>query len=190
MIYSLTGKVSLVTPNFVVVDVVGIGFKVFCLGRVLAQTQVGDSIRFLTHLYLKEERLEFYGFTEAEELSLFGLLNLVNGVGPRSALAIMNVARSEEVLAAIKEERADLLSRAAGVGSKLAERIILELKNKVEAEGAARTVSGMESSQDLLEALVGLGYRRDQVRSAISKIGGNGSLEERLKSALKILSGK
>lgn len=189
MIYTLSGKVSLISHNFLVIEAHGIGFRVFCPHGFLVKLKEGDGLKIFTFLQVKENNWDLYGFEDKAQLSVFELLNLVNGVGPKSALAIMNTSSPKDILAAIKEGRADLLVQVAGVGRKLADRIILELRNKV-AAGGAETVSRMESDQDLIEVLVGLGYPRDRVRAVVGKVEAEGGLEQRVKLALKILSRK
>ena len=190
MIYSLTGKVSLIGSNFLVVNVGGVGFKVTCSPIILARLKIGETLTFFTHFQLKEDKVELYGFLSEEELSIFSLLNLVNGVGPKSAMAIMNTARPKDILAAIKMNKSDLLVQAGGVGKKLADRIVLELKNKISEIGVPADTLGLETDVELMEVLVSLGYRKEQVRQIISNLDSSLKLEGKIKAALKILSGK
>ena len=192
MLYSLTGKLAEAGDNFLVLDVSGIGLKVFTHPRTLANLPpIGTSLKIFSYLYVREEGLELYGFLNSQELEFFELLISVSGVGPKSALSVMEVAELKNLLAAIKEERPDLLTRAAGIGRKTGERIILELKNKVQLDESGETVKRMESDADLVETLCGLGYRRDEARIALEKAGSNHKkLEDRFRLALKILTGK
>ena len=171
-------------------NVQGVGFKVSCLGRVLASTKIDDSINLFTHLRLREDGIDLFGFLSIQELSVFELLNSVSGVGPKSAMAILNSNDFQGILAAIQGGRSDLLIQAGGIGKKLADRIILELKNKVSIDNAERTISQMESDADLIDTLTGLGYRKDQVKAALAKVEPGDNLEQKLKAALKLLSGK
>ncbi|MEK7180831.1 MAG: Holliday junction branch migration protein RuvA [Patescibacteria group bacterium] len=190
MIYSLAGKISFIKQGFVVVDVGGIGFKVSCPQRIISQLKEGDQVRLFTHFYLKEDKVDLYGFLDQEELSVFDFLNLVNGVGPKSAMAIMNASGPKDILAAIRSGRADLLAQSVGIGKKLADRIVLELKSRVGVSGDSADVIGMESNNEVVDILLGLGYRRDQVRLAVSKLDTSLKIEDKVKEALKILSGK
>jgi len=192
MIYSLKGELERVTEGFVVVNLGGAGLKVNVHGRTLAKLPApGGEVSFFCHLHVREDALDLYGFPGSAELELFEQLISVSGVGPRSALAILDVAAYPELTAAIEEGRADLLTRASGIGRKTAERIILDLRGKVKAEASAATVAKMESDADILEALVGLGYRREQAKSALGALDREVSgTEARLKAALRILSGK
>lgn len=192
MLYSLSGKLASKTGNFAVVDAAGLGLKVFTSSRALEKLPgAGAEVKFFCHLHVREDALELYGFSTEEELRFFELLISVSGVGPKSAIAILNIADIKNLSAAIKENRPDLLTRASGIGRKTAERIVLELKNRVESPTAGLTVQKMESDADIVETLVGLGYRRQEVKDALSKIEGNiAGLEERLKAALKNLTKK
>lgn len=192
MLYSVSGKLGLKSEHFAVVDAAGLGLKVFTNGRTLgALPATGAAVKFFCHLHMREDGLELYGFLTEEELKFFELLISVSGVGPKSALSIMEVAELKNLAAAIKEGRPDLLTRASGVGRKTAERIILELKSKVHAEKSELAVGKMEADADLVETLVGLGYRREQAKAALGKVDEKiTNLEGRLKAALKVLGGR
>ncbi len=192
MIYSVAGKLALKADHFLVIDAGGIGMKLFVTKHTLeALPPIGGDAKLFSYLYVREDILDLYGFGTEEELDFFELLISVSGVGPKSALSILNVARLDELSAAIKEGRPDLLTRASGIGRKTAERVIVELRGRVESAKSGLVVGKMQADADLLEALVGLGYRRDEARVALGKVDVNtGGAEERLKTALKILSGK
>ncbi len=192
MIYALSGKISAKEKTFAALDVHGVSFKVHMTERDLSRLPaVGHDVHLFSHLHVREDALDLYGFLGAEELRLFELLISVSGVGPKSALSILDIAELKELSAAISEGRPDLLTKASGIGRKTGERIILDLKNKVVSEKSEAIVKKMESDSDLVEMLVSLGYRREQARAALGKIGEEVvHLEERLKKALKVLSGK
>lgn len=192
VIYSVSGKLVSRSDHFVVVEAGGFGIKVFVSRRALASLpKIGTDIKLFSYFYLREDGVELYGFPSEEELRFFEMLISVSGVGPKSALSILDIAELTNLSAAIKESRPDLLTRASGIGRKTAERIILELKSKVQSEKSEAVVRKMESDVDLVETLVGLGYRRDEARSALSKVDEKiAKMEDRLKSALKILGRK
>src|SRR3989344_3739469 len=192
MIYSLRGNLILKGLGFFIIEVSGIGFRVFSSQSDVSKLPpIGEEISVFCRAYVKEDEIDLYGFLDLKELRVFELLNSVNGVGPKSALAVINVAKLDELLSAIKENRPDVLSRASGIGKKTAERITLELRDKVQASESAETVKKMEGDNDIVEVLVGLGYNKDQVKRALSAVAREiTSLEERLKLALKILSNK
>ena len=127
-----------------------------------------------------------YGFSSEQELNLFGKLNSVTGIGPKTALGVLTIAKIDQIAAAINQGKADLLTKASGIGRKTAERIILELRGKLKSESSEQIVGRMESDLDIEEALIGLGYSRQQARNAISKVDAKtASFEDRLKEALK-----
>lgn len=192
MVYSVEGKLAAKSDNFAVIDVGGLGLKIFANERTLqALPAAGESVKLFSHLHVREDALDLYGFLTAEELEFFELLISVSGVGPKSAMSILNIAELKQLAAAIKENRPDLLTRASGIGRKTAERIVLELKTRVESEHAGSAVRKMDADVDLVETLAGLGYKRDQAKSALSRVDEKVmNIEERLKAALKILGGK
>jgi Holliday junction DNA helicase RuvA len=188
MIYSIKGIVQTKTPQFAVVEVGGLGIKVFASSRCLRDLPTGEVVNLYSHLVVKEDALDLYGFTSLEEMDLFELLIGISGVGPRSALAVLDVAELKDLCAAIQEGRADLLTQASGIGRKTAERIILELKGKVVALEGDKVVKRMDSDADLIETLTSLGYRREQAKAAVSHVDQSVvGLEARLKAALKVL---
>ncbi|MCR4328783.1 MAG: Holliday junction branch migration protein RuvA [Patescibacteria group bacterium] len=191
MIHTLEGVLELKSSRSAVINVGGVGFSVYFHDRTLrGLPRIGSKVKVFTHLNVKEDALELYGFLDAGDLAIFNLLHSVSGVGPKSALSVLDVAEHKEIEAAIKENRPDLLSRASGIGRKTAERIILELKNKIVMRGTGAMVEHMESDADLAEALVGMGYSRDEARIAITKTEAHNDLGVRFREALKILGRK
>ena len=189
MIYSLSGKLAAKRENFVVVDVGGVHYKAFITPRAQQNLPaIASPIHLYSHLHVREDLLDLYGFLNESELLFFEKLISVSGVGPKSALAVMAVASVEQLAAAINEGKPDLLMRASGIGRKIAERVILELKGKLAVLQSAETIKLMESNLDLEEALIGLGYARPQVKKAIAQIDPKTTgLEQRLKEVLKKL---
>lgn len=186
MIYSITGTVSKKTPHYVVVENHGVGYKVFVSPVVCDKIPVREPVTLYCHQHIREDALDLYGFLEERSLELYEELLEINGVGPKSGLAIMDVDTLDHLIAGINEGRVDLLSRASGVGKKTAERIVLELKGKLAAVNTAGTISKMERDVELEETLVGLGYGRADARTAIEaldpKIEG---FQDRLREVLK-----
>ena len=188
MIYSLRGTLTGKEQNFAIVEIGGIGLKVFATARALGALPLGETANLFSHLHVREDALDLFGFLSLEELNFFELLIGVSGVVPKSALAILDVAELNELCAAVEQGRPDLLTRASGIGRKTAERIIIDLKGKVTAPESEHVVRRMEGDSDLVETLVGLGYRRDQAKQAVGHVDeGIVGLETRLKAALKIL---
>jgi Holliday junction DNA helicase RuvA len=190
MIHSVSGRLILKGDNFLVVEAGGIGFKIFASERTIRDAgAIGHETKLFTHFHIREDAMELYGFLLEESLTFFELLISVSGVGPKSALSILDVAALDELSAAIKEGRPDLLTKASGIGKKTAERIIIELRNKVQSAKSEAVVSKMETDSDLVEALSSLGYRREEARAALGKVPTEiVGVEARLKEALKILS--
>ncbi len=196
MIYSVAGTLIYKGDDFVVIEAGGVGLRLAVSGATLkalpaAGGEGAARVMVFAHLHVKEDALDLYGFTSEDERDFFEMLIGVSGVGPKSALAILDTGPLDELAAAIKENRPDLLTRAAGIGRKTAERVILELKTKVESARSSAMVERMDTDADLIEALASLGYRRDEARVALARVdSGAKSAEERLKAALKVLSAK
>ena len=171
------------------VDIGGLGHKVFVAPRILEKMPaVGEAVQLFSYLHVREDILDLYGFLREGELVFFEKLISVSGVGPRSALAVMAVAPAEQLIAAINEGKAELLTRASGVGKKTAARVVLELKGKLPALRSAATVRLMEADVDLEEALVGLGYSRSDAKKAIGQLNPKTKgIEQRLKETLRLL---
>jgi Holliday junction DNA helicase RuvA len=195
MLYSVTGKVILKSDRFAVIETGGadggLGLKLFMSARTIAALPTAGAptaVKVFAHLHMREDALELYGFGSEKELMYFEMLISVSGVGPKSALSILDITNMDELAASIKEGRAELLSRASGIGHKTAERIILELRSKVQSAKSGAVVEKMEGDADLVEALSNLGYRREEARAALGKIDLKiTGIEARLKEALKIL---
>ena len=151
----------------------------------------GTTVKLFSYLHVREDILDLYGFLNEEELHFFELLISVSGVGPKSALSVLDISDIKELAASIQENRPDLLTRASGIGRKTAERIIIDLRNKVKVERSEESVKRMESDADIVETLTNLGYRREDTKAALQKVGKEiTGLELRLKAALKILGKK
>lgn len=186
VIYSLSGKIEAKHGNFVVLGIHGVGLKVFASSRTI--NELAGEVDIFTHLHVKEDALDLYGFRSKAELDLFEKLISISGVGPKSALSIMDVSDLKNIVAAIQEGRPDLLTQASGIGRKTAERIIIELRGKVGMVSSEGVVREMESDADVLEALSALGYKRDGAKSALEKVAPDvKGVELRLRAALKIL---
>ncbi len=192
MISFLAGKIEAKTQNYVVLNVNGIGFKISISSRTSRNApKVGTKIKLFCVTILTRENIELYGFLAQKELEIFELLNSINGIGPKAALKILNEMRPESLLAAISRGKAELLTRAAGVGAKKANRIILELKDKIKKQESDFEIGQMEFDFELEEILKSLGFKQNQIREAIRKIPPKSkTLQEKIKSALKILSNK
>ena len=195
MIASVEGVVGAVAADSLVVEVGGIGYRVFAAPAVLASAQPGGRLKLHTFHLVREDQQALYGFRSTEELGFFTLLLTVNGVGPKVALAIVGSRPTPDLQLAIMAQDQAVLVAIPGIGKKLAERIIFELKEKVAAAGvAARSAAGAGGlgEGEVVAALQALGYSlaeaRDASRAALAEPGAAGAdLEDRVKAALRTL---
>jgi Holliday junction DNA helicase RuvA len=187
MIASLLGTMSFASERFVVLDVGGVGYKIFTLGETVrkAEKEAG-MVLFWTHLSVRENALDLYGFLEQSELEFFELLLTVSGIGPKTALGIMNAAPVEMIVSAVTEGDSSHLTKVSGIGTKNAQKIVLELKGKVDGFRTETPAGNKES--DALEALQALGYSLKEAREALKKTSPEAETPgEKIKEALKIL---
>jgi Holliday junction DNA helicase RuvA len=170
-----------------VIDVNGVGYKVFTTAGVL-EKHLQDTVTFWTYLAVREDALDLYGFPAKDELDMFEMLLTVNGIGPKSALSILNVANPATIRRAVATEDPGYLTKVSGVSKKNAEKIVLDLKNKllvVEDEAEAAHHYGSDS----LEALIALGYSERDSREALKKVPKDiQDTGESIRYALKILA--
>ena len=194
MIASLTGTLDALGTDWAVIKVGGIGFKVNLPTSALSQLgSPGDEVRVFTHLYVREDNISLYGSTSVEELGLFETLIGVSGLGPRLALAMLGTMDAEKLAAAIATANSLVLTQVPGIGRKMAERIILELKDKVSAGLLTVAVSEMApENAEVLAALMSLGYSTTEASQAVASLPKEPglSLEERIKLALGYYGGK
>lgn len=187
MIASLRGQVVEKGAAYIILDVGGVGYKVFVIKRIVEEATTGQELQILTHQHVREDILDLYGFETIDELELFAMLLSISGVGPRSAISVLDVATIDDLKAAISADNPALLKQVAGIGPKLAERITLELKNKL--AGSVGTVKRLEKDIDVVEGLLGLGYSRSQATEAVKDIPNEiTDSSERMKVALKKLA--
>ncbi|OGG57928.1 Holliday junction DNA helicase RuvA [Candidatus Kaiserbacteria bacterium RIFCSPHIGHO2_01_FULL_55_17] len=189
MIGRIEGIVSAKRPGFTILSAGGVGYKVAVTREALAAFVVGQNASLWTHLVVREDALDLYGFKSEDELHFFELLLTVSGVGPKSALAILDIAPVETLRSAIAQGNAQYLTKVSGVGRKTADKIVFELREKVgaNADGSA----ALQGDEDALEAMRSLGYPLREARDALRKVPHeitNGS--DRLREALKILGAK
>ena len=189
MIAQITGAVVQKILNALVVEAQGVGYKVYTTSDILQKTKTGKTITLLTHLAVREDSLDLYGFPLQEELLLFEKLLTVSGIGPKSALAILNLAPVSKLMQAISTGDAAYLTKVSGVGKKSAAKIILELKDGITEEFGSGGEEEMRGEKDALEALMSLGYNATDathtLRHVKNKSGDTGAV---VKEALKLLS--
>ena len=182
MIAQITGIVTLSEIGYVVLDVHGLGYKVYVPLSITGK--IGEEMRLYTHLSVRENALDLYGFMDLESLRFFELLLRVSGIGPKSALNIISVSPIENIKQAISEGDSSYLTKVSGIGRKTAEKIIIELKDNILP--GAKPTGKLRAETDALEALISLGYSRKEAQDALREAG-TGDAGERLKFALKIL---
>ncbi len=194
MIASLRGKVESFSADGAVINVGGIGFQVFMPTSTLSTLGTIDSeVQLYTHLHLREDNVSLYGFSTAAELSLFQSLLGVTGLGPRLALAMLSGMSVEALVTAITTGSTELLTAIPGIGKKAAERIVLELKEKLGAGWIATAAPGVaRESADVLAALTSLGYSASEAARAVAALPSDdgANLEEKIKRALGYFGGK
>ena len=193
MISSLSGTVRHKDLHSIVIDIGGIGYKVSVTTDVALEAQPSSPIFLWTHLAVRENALDLYGFPDKETLEVFELLITIPGIGPKTALGIMNVASPSMLRQAVASGDTTYLTRVSGIGKKNAEKIVLELRDKLKiTETDASTGSAQVRAEgDALEALVSLGYSERDAREALKRVPKEiQGAAERVKHSLKILSTK
>ncbi len=188
MIGALTGTVRGVGPDGLLLDVHGVGYRLGVLPSLLADAKLGAQCSVVTHLHVRENDLALYGFAAKDELALFRMLIEVPGVGPKSAMSILALVPVEVLVRAISGGDASLLTKVSGVGRKTAERIVVELKTRLEREHPVLVGRGATPHADVVEALVVLGYTLAQAREAVRNLSADvASVEEGVRAALQAL---
>lgn len=185
MIAQIAGIVIEKGARFALVDVGGIGYKVWVTDETLRQLKEGNEARLRTHHAVREDSEDLFGFLEQEDLKLFELLLGVPGIGPKTALNILNVATPETLRHSITSGETGYLTKISGIGRKTAEKIVLELKEKL---GAPEGSAGLKEEVDALEALKSLGYSHTESREALRQVEKQVTgTSDRIKAALKLL---
>lgn len=192
MISKLKGNVDYITEKFLVVDVKGVGYKVFATSDILTTAKIDNDISLWIYTAVRENAIELYGFRNMDELSFFELLLDVSGIGPRSALGILGIAPIETLRRAIATGDTTYLNKVSGIGRKTAEKIIVELRDKFAMYKDDSLSDGeIRDEEDVLEALKSLGYSQNEARDALKKISNETKgANARIKEALRLLSGR
>ena len=188
MIGRLTGQPEVVSKERMIVDVGGVGYDVLAPPQVISEARRKDKITVRTYLAVSDDALDLYGFTNERQQSLFEHLLGVSGVGPKSALGILSVADAPTITSAIAAEDTSYLTKVSGIGTKTAEKVVLELKDAFEDTGTADDAKLREESGEAVEALQALGYSKSQAQKAVGNVDKNiDTTEKKVKSALKQL---
>ena len=195
MIAGLHGTLESRGTNWAIIKVGGVSLQVYIPASTLSTLgAIGDEVHIHTHLYLKEDNLTLYGFASPQELELFQMLIGVTGVGPKASLAMLSAMNANDLALAIATENVDLLSQAPGVGKKMANRLVLELKGKLESVWVGAAVSG-EGNAEVIAALVNLGYSPSEAASAVAAVAAipdspDLTIEDKIRLALQHLAAR
>jgi len=194
MIAGLHGKLESVSSDWAIIDVGGIGFQVYMPTSTLSSLgAIGEEVKLYTHLHLREDNATLYGFASTDELGLFQSLIGVSGLGPKLALAMLSAMSVDKLTMAIATGSTNLLTVIPGIGKKMAERLILELKEKIGAGWITTPAAQLaQENTDVLAALTSLGYSIAEANRAVATLPPSSdlSLEERIKQALQYFGGK
>ncbi len=196
MFYRLRGTLIHVEPGFAAIECGGVGFKCFTsLSTLRVLPKQGEEATLYTHLNVREDALDLFGFATVSELNCFKMLTGVSGVGPKVALAILSELTPEQVAVAVATGDSKFLTRASGVGPKLAQRIALELRDKVKnlkKDGtagipAAGAVSASSNAEAAVNALAVLGYQPADAANVVAKFDSSLSVEELIRLSLRAM---
>jgi Holliday junction DNA helicase RuvA len=188
MIGSIKGKIILKKEKLLIVEAGGVGYKISVSPDVLSKTKkLNDEIFLFIHTHVREDAFDLYGFLDYQELEFFEMLIGVSGIGPKGALAILGVATIETLKKAISTGDISYLTKISGIGKKTAEKIVIELRDKM---GKVEKGSSMQGELDALEALKTLGYSQNEAREALKKVSPDTNTNTKIREALKILGGK
>lgn len=198
MISYLNGTLEYILYDYIIVDVNNTGYQVFVSSYTISQLpKIGSNIKIHTHMNVREDAILLYGFLIIDELDMFNMLIMVSGIGPKAALAILSTMRPADISTAIIIEDITSLSKAQGIGKKTAQRLILDLKDKLKTNTTFQNDTLLLDSipnsnsykQEAIEALIGLGYSQmEATKAVISIYQEDMSTEDIIKSALKKIS--
>lgn len=204
MIYSLRGRLTVKELNFAVIECSGVGYGCRTTYTTVSQLgEIGSEAMLYTYLYVKEDAVELFGFSTLQELNCFKLLISVSGVGPKAATAILSDVTSEKFAFLVASGDSKFFTKTKGIGAKTAQRIVLELKDKISSDSFGSVRSGGASAfadasvnaagtpvSEALEALMVLGYSQGEVAPILGKLDENMSTQELIKETLKIMAAK
>lgn len=189
MIGHLTGSIIHKDDKHVILDVSGVGYKIYVTGDTVARTSSEDTTSLWIHTVVREDALDLYGFMTEKELSFFKLVIGVSGIGPKSALGILAVAPVDTLVSAVGSGDTSYLTKVSGVGKKIAQKIVLELKDKVGLVGDVEEVAAVRhEDMDVIEALKALGYKENESRDVLKELDpAIKGTSKRITEALKLL---
>jgi len=191
MIAKLEGQIIYKNEKFVIIDVNNVGYKVYIRSDNISIYNLKETTTLWIYTAVRENSIDLYGFKTMEELSFFELLLNVSGIGPKSALSILNLAPIDILKRAIATGDTTYLNKVSGIGKKTAEKIIIELRDKLKNYKDNSTItSSLRDENDILEALKSLGYNQNEARNALSQVADTTiGTNKRIKEVLQILGG-
>ena len=197
MIYSVNGTVEVIEPNLAVIDCGGVGYACRTTANTISQLKIGETANLLTYLAIREDAAELFGFADTAELNCFKMLISVSGVGPKAALSILSGMTPQSFALCVASGDSKTLTNAPGIGKKTAERIVLELKDKVSKQDVAAGVKGSpipvvaaasNTVAEAVSALMVLGYTNSEATNALSGLDPASPADELIKAGLKKLA--
>ncbi len=189
MISSLKGSVIQIDSKSIVLEVADIGYKIFVTADTLHSLKLDSKQQLFTYLAIRENAMDLYGFTTTREKDIFELLISVSGIGPKGAINILSAVTADTLMNAIRTGSTTHLVKVSGIGRKTAEKIVLELKDKLNIFSDSESTTTLSSDSDAIEALKMLGYNTDEARESLKKINKDiTDTGEKIKAALKVLN--
>lgn len=185
MIAHLTGTILTLTDKYLILETHSIGYRVFATSETLLKHKTGETISLWIAHIIREDAQDLYGFENQNDQDLFELLRSVSGIGPKSALGVMNVATIGTIARAINTNDVGYLTKISGIGKKTAEKIIIELRDKLPA---IMGPSDTSSSHDVIDALIALGYSESQARDVCRSLDPNLDTQTKIREALRLLN--
>lgn len=203
MIYSLKGKLAVKELNFAVIECAGVGYGCRTTYTTVSKLgEIGSEVMLYTHLYVREDLVELFGFSSLQELSCFKLLISVSGIGPKAATAILSDVDPERFAFLVASGDSKFFTKTKGIGAKTAQRIVLELKDKISSESLGGSISkdaadfasvsggAVSSITEALEALMVLGYSQGEVAPILGKLDPTMSTQDLIKETLKTIAAR
>lgn len=190
MIALLRGTILHKYQDYIIIDVSGIGYRVFMAGSSLNTITTGENQEIFTHLHIREDAMLLYGFLSETEKGIFTKLLAISGLGPKTALAVTSYLPPDAFIKAVQQGDTDTFAKVPGIGKKTAQRIILELKGKIDFDETEIPLNAKDDTFLLVsEALAGLGYSRSDIRNVLMRVDLKAaSPEEIIRQALRILA--